>query len=269
MKCPECENIVPDGSKFCSHCGHKFEQENTIKCPNPECGHLIPADSKFCPDCGSKTEGKQNDASITINVNGIDFNMIRVDGGTFIMGEGEKSHQISLGSYYIGETPVTQKLWMAVMESNPSHYKGGENPVECVSWNDCQEFIKKLNQKTGQQFRLPTDEEWEFSAKGGCKSRHTQFSGSNKLDEVAWFKENSGGTTHPVKNKKPNELGLYDMNGNVWEWCFDVSELLDIFRVCRGGSYCHDAKCCILTYQGELNLDSRGYNVGLRLALSE
>ena len=168
-------------------------------------------------------------------VNGIPFNMIKVSSGTFTMGMEEKRahqpesakyerpiHQVTLSEFYIGETEVTQALWQAVMLSNPSKRKGDNLPVENVNWGDCQLFIEKLNKLTGRHFRLPTEAEWEFAARGGNKSRNTIYAGSNDLDSVAWHQGNSGDErTHPVKTKAANELGLYDMSGNVGEWCSD------------------------------------------------
>ena len=162
-------------------------------------------------------------------VNGVSFNMVRVDGGTFQMGSNDSEaydcekpvHKVALSSYSIGETEVTQELWQAVMGSNPSKFKGPNLPVEQVSWDDCQEFLEKLNNLAGHRFRLPTEAEWEFAARGGNKSRGYKYSGSNTIEEVAWYKDNSGDKTHSVKTKLSNELGLYDMSGNVWEWCQD------------------------------------------------
>ena len=201
-----------------------------------------------------------NPDAIPITVNGVTFYMIKVDGGTFTMGatpemdnptKSEKpTHQVTLSSYYIGETEVTQALWKAVMGNNPSNFKGDNLPVEYVSWKECQKFINKLNELTGKQFRLPTEAEWEFAARGGNKSNHTQYSGSSNIDEVAWYYFNSGNKSHPVKTKKANELGIYDMSGNVWEWCQDrqgsyskksqtnpIGPKIGFKRVIRGGTF--------------------------------
>ena len=226
----------------------------------------------------------------TITVNGVSFNMILVDGGTFLMGatseqqgaaDDEKPvHSVTLSPYYIGETEVTQELWQAVMGSNPSHYKGPKLPVERVSWYDCQEFIVKLNERTGLTFRLPTEAEWEFAARGGNKSQGYQHSGSNNLGDVAWFTDNSGSSTHDVKTKQPNELGIYDMSGNVWEWCQDWGRSYSSGsqtnptgpssgsgRVDRGGSWGSNARYCRVANRGNDTPDHRNRYLGLRLAL--
>ena len=222
-------------------------------------------------------------------VEGVTFNMVKVEGGTFTMGatsemsepcDWEKpTHQVTLSSYSIGETEVTQALWQAVMGSNPSEFKGDNFPVENVSWNDCQTFISKLNSLTGQHFRLPTEAEWEFAARGGNRSNHTQYSGSSSIDEVAWY---DGNQTHPVKTKKANELGLYDMSGNVWEWCQDRYDDYSSSsqsnpegpgngsdRVFRGGCWHGAAWGCRSSTRNINPPDYRYNDLGLRLALSE
>ena len=163
----------------------------------------------------------------TFMVNGVAFKMVKVAGGTFQMGATSEQgsdafdDEIPIPDYYIGQTEVTQELWEAVMGSNPSYFKGdNQRPVENVSWKDCQEFIEKLNRLTGKNFRLPTEAEWEYAARGGNKSRGYKYSGSDNPDAVAWYKDNSRGETHPVAQKQSNELGLYDMSGNVCEWYY-------------------------------------------------
>ena len=180
-----------------------------------------------------KEETPKFQNELVFNVNGVQFTMKRVEGGTFIMGatfeqgrdadiDEKPAHQVTLDSYYIGVTEVTQALWQAVMGSNPSRFKGDNLPVDVVSWDDCQKFIQKLNQLTGQTFSLPTEAQWEFAARGGNLSKGYKYSGSNTLIKVAWYyNNNSNDKTHPVAQKQPNELGLYDMSGNVWEWCQD------------------------------------------------
>ena len=189
-------------------------------------------------------------------------------------------HSVTLNDYYIGETEVTQELWEAVMGSNPSVFKGSKKPVEMVSWNNCQEFIMKLNRLTGRDFRLPTEAEWEYAARGGNKSQGYKYSGSNTIDDVAWYDENSL-STHPVGTKAPNELGLYDMSGNVWEWCSDwygdyssssqtnpTGSSSGSGRVLRGGSWCRDAQCCRVAFRDNNALGLRFDYNGFRLVCS-
>ena len=222
------------------------------------------------------------------------FKMIRVEGGTFMMGttSGQRSdaydvgkpvHRVTLSSYYIGETEVTQAMWAALMCSNPSYFKGDTRPVECVSWGDCQEFIRILNKKTGKFFRLPTEAEWEFAARGGTKSKGYIYSGSNDVDRVAWYVGNALNETHPVKEKMPNELGIYDMSGNVWERCQDRSSnypscsqtslivpVNDSHHVSRGGSFGCEADHCTCLYRNKrIKPDKKFKFLGFRLALSE
>ena len=237
--------------------------------------------------CASAPQLVAVEGSQTFTVNGVKFTMVPVEGGTFTMGvtseqggyAGDKAHQVTLSDYYIGQTEVTQALWKAVMGSNPSFFKGDNLPVECVSWNDCQVFIQNLNQLTGKQFRLPTEAEWEYAARGGRKSRGYKYAGGNNIGLVAWCGDNSGNRTHPVAAKQANELGIYDMSGNVWEWCGDwygdyqSSSQSDpqgpssgSSRVYRGGSYYFDARICRVSYRINSTPDYRDGNLGLRLS---
>ena len=190
------------------------------------------------------------DAQMTFILKGASFKMIRVEG----MGT----------PYYIGETQVTQALWKAVMGDDPSYFKGENRPVEQISWEDCKEFIKQLNTLTGEKFRLPKDAEWEYAAKGGRGGHGYRYSGSDTIDEVAWYDENADKGTHPVKTKKPNELGIYDMSGNVWEWCDDSS---GSNRVNRGGSWGSAATYCRVAFRNGGSPSGRYDDVGFRLAL--
>ena len=242
----------------------------------------------------------------TFIVNGVTFKMVAVEGGTFTMGataeQGSDAnsieyplHQVTLSSFYIGETEVTQALWLAVMGSNPSYFTPSNNyaenlqrPVEQVSWNDCQTFISRLNELTGKTFRLPTEAEWEFAARGGNKSKGYKYAGSNNINEVAWYWDNipsqSSGTTgygtQTVATRMPNELGLYDMSGNVWEWCQDwygsyssgaqtnpIGPASGSYRVFRGGSWYYNARHCRVSRRSSRSPTNRDLNLGFRLAL--
>ena len=226
----------------------------------------------------------------TFTVNGVSFNMIKVQGGTFTMGataeqgsdaaSNEKpTHQVTLSDYMIGETEVTQELWKAVMGSNPSRFSGTNLPVEEVNWYDCQRFIKKLNQLTGKNFRLPTEAEWEYAARGGQKSKGYKYAGSNALSDVAWYRDNSS-KTHPVKQKQANELGLYDMSGNVWEWCQDWRDWYSssaqtnpkgpssgLSRVVRGGGWDSSASWCRVAYRYGSSPEYSHSYLGFRVVL--
>ena len=237
----------------------------------------------------------------TITVNGVSFNMVKVKGGTLTMNKElqitptyvlyqDSTLDVTLADYSIGQTEVTQGLWLAVMGSNPSYFSTTEiplvqrdrefgddlqRPVEWVSWYDCQDFIDKLNELTGRHFRIPSEAEWEFAARGGNKTHGYSYAGSDSIDEVAWYGGNGGNSdhmTHPVGQKKPNELGLYDMSGNVSEFCLDYVSLWlwnkkYTILIVRGGSY---SDKCFAWERGQLweegTFSVRTNTVGLRLA---
>jgi len=227
----------------------------------------------------------------TITVSGLSFNMIKVEGGSFTMGctqsDCEKAerpaHEVTVGTFYIGETEVTQGLWQAVMGSNPSSSQKRRNyPVEQVSYNDCLDFISRLNRLTGMTFRLPTEAEWEYAARGGQQSEGYRYAGSNSLHEVAWYKFNSSLSIHPVATLNPNELGIYDMSGNVSEWCKDwygsynsasITDPTGAYsgsnRVIRGGNWYSSADFCRVSSRSFFQPGNRNYFFGLRLVLVE
>lgn len=264
------------------------KQETTKRSNNKKSAPTSSAKPTLKNNCDgmSKTQQsvRQQISSKTYTVNGVSFEMMRVEGGTFTMGgysgDAYPVHAVTVNGFYIGQTEVTQSLWKAIMGNNPSYFKGDNCPVECVSWYDCQEFITKLNNLTGKSFRLPTEAEWEFAARGGNNSNNTLYSGGFLVD-VGWYKDNSGGKTHPVAQKQANELGIYDMSGNVWEWCSDwygkyssdaqtnpLGPNDGPGRVCRGGHWESLTACCYITrYYRIPGLGWNGH--GLRLCLSE
>ena len=248
---------------------------------------------------GDDNGGDDNgDAEILdVTVGGVTFNMVLVKSGTFYMGAQKDDpnapnydeeawsreapvHEVTLSSYYIAESEVTQDLWMAVMGSNPSHFVGGLRPVEQVTYYDCQNFINKLNQMTGLNFRFPTEAEWEFAARGGNESHGYKYSGSDIIDDVAWYSAD-GKKTGDVMTKKANELGIYDMSGNVMEWCSDVfadyssepqtdptGPSTGVDRVVRGGCCLSNATYCRVALRNFLHPGGASYGIGMRLALS-
>jgi len=213
----------------------------------------------------------------------IDIEMIIVQGGTFWMGctaeqgsdchyREKPVHEVTVSSFNIGKYAITQAQWQAVMGDNPSHFKGESLPVEQVSWNDAQKFINRLNEATGKKYRLPAEAEREYAARGGDKSQGYKYSGSNNVGDVAWYEDNSGGKTHPVSRKQPNELGIYDMSGNVWEWCDDWVSLYPNGggrtkdRRLRGGSWERPSVRSRITDRGSTNPANRWKAIGFRVA---
>ncbi len=226
--------------------------------------------------------------SFTETVKSVSFEMVAVKGGTFLMGsnEGEDDekpvHSVTVSDFYIGKTEVTQALWVAVMGNNPSNKKGDKFPVENVSWNDCQQFITRLNQLNSKKYRLPTEAEWEYAAGGGASNR-TKWAGTNdenSLRNFALFSSNSGRETQQVTNKQPNALGIYDMSGNVWEWCLDLHGSYPIttlnnptgsstgsYRVIRGGSWDSYSQRCRSTFRNPSSPSNFSNSIGFRLVL--
>ena len=224
-------------------------------------------------------------------VNGISFKMIYVEGGTIQIGATQEQfntgfdempvHEVTVSSYYIEETEVTQDLWEAVMGNNPSNFKGEKHPVEFVSWYDCIDFINKLNQLTNRKFRLPTETEWEYAARGGKNGRKYLFSGNNEFRDVGWCKDNIYSShTREVKSKKSNELGIYDMSGNVSEWVQDWKGVYPSSaqinplgpssgnsRVNRGGGWSSAVWGCRVASRRGDKPESKSNSLGLRLAL--
>lgn len=246
------------------------------------------------PTIGTAADRNKAIEYMNVSVGNVSFRMVMVDGGTFTMGatseQGTASsvekpaHSVTLSSYYIGETEVTQELWQEVMGSNPSKFKNNRFPVEMVSWEDCQDFVRRLSQRTGKNFRMPTEAEWEYAARGGRKSYGYMYSGGSSVDDVAWYTSNSGSTTHPVAQKRANELGLFDMSGNVCEWCSDFGSVFSPYpssspqtnptgpssgssHVMRGGNWFTFSDCCRVSFRGCGSPAYRENNVGLRLAL--
>ena len=235
-------------------------------------------------------------------VNGVAFQMVDVEGGTYMMGVDSAAvlvgsadidelpaHEVTVSSFSIAETEVTQELWQAVMGTNPSNFADDpKRPVEQVSWEDCQMFIARLNELTGENFRLPTEAEWEFAARGGNMANGTLYSGGEIIEDVAWYftnsyavgSEDSNFGTHVVATKQANELGLYDMSGNVFEWCSDWYGAYDeqpqtdpagpemgARRIIRGGSWYSINRYCRITSRNSEAPTNKGYNLGFRLAL--
>ena len=222
--------------------------------------------------------------SYTETVNGLNLKMIFVEGGTFAMGSNDgygdekPVHNVTLDSYYIGETEITQAQWRAIMGTNPSDYTGDNRPVENVSWNEAQAFCEKLSELTGKRYVLPIEAQWEYAARGGNKSKGYTYSGSNTIGDVAVYCDNKINQHSNVKSKKPNEIGIYDMSGNVWEWCSSRYGYYSSSpetnpqgpssgdaRVLRGGSWYFNSSYCRVACRGYDYPFCRYYFYGFRV----
>lgn len=233
----------------------------------------------FC-SCKKDVNGNNSSQDVkvegnTFTINGVPFEMVEVEGGQFMMGDTvDIKHLVTLSSYKIGKTEVTQKLWELVMGNNPSKEIGADLPVHNVTWDECQEFISKLNDMTGYKFRLPTEAEWEYAARGGKKSKGYVFAGSDSINDVAWHFRNSNDIPHAVAKKEPNELGIYDMSGNVREWCNDWFETFGeeptpetnpqgpasgMKRVVRGGSWDDGSSFITWSSKGDREVELNTY----------
>lgn len=307
MKCPNinCNADNPQDAKFCCQCGIKLSVGK--KCPFPDCGkNNLPDMAKFCPDCGRPLGNVSLSEELVISVkskvqNNIPSDMILVEGGIFMMGsdtgdsDEKPIHFVTLSDFCIGIYPVTQELWRQVMDRNPSYFKGDKLPVENVSWFDCVSFCNTLNRREGfdqfylingesvkllsgkHGYRLPTEAEWEFAARGGNKSKGFYYAGGN-INDVAWYGSNAVKQTHVVGMKNPNELGLYDMSGNVREWCWDwantypstsqtnpLGPACGVRRVSRGGSFYFIDNTCRVSSRITYKPSDRSYDLGFRL----
>lgn len=237
--------------------------------------------------------GVNNGSSHIFIAHNVMIEMVRVEGGTFTMGATAEqasdafsdelpTHKVTLSPFLIGKYEVSQTLWLAVMGENPSENTGINLPVDNVTWNECQTFITKLNELTGKNFRLLTEAEWEYAARGGNKSKGYKYSGSNNLGDVAWYIDNSNNTSHAMGTKAPNELGIYDMTGNVMEWVSDWKGSYSsgaqtnptgpdsgTYRVNRGGSYGNVERLSRITNRNSIDPNMSSKTMGLRLCLPE
>jgi len=220
----------------------------------------------------------QVETKVCVLPGGVKLEMVHVEPGSFVMGDKDEEKRLEriTEGFWLGKFEVTQAQWEAVMGENPSDFKGADNPVETVSWDDCQEFLKKLNalpavKESGLVFRLPTEKEWEYACRAGSKGDYCKLADGTEttertLGEVAWYEDNSGGKTHLVGQKTPNAFGLYDMHGNVWEWCEDLYLAGRSDRVRRGGSWRCDSGNCQASFRN-CNLPDYRYDfLGFRLA---
>lgn len=312
MKCPHCNQDHPDNTKFCPETGKKLEQLKA--CSNPECPnygkYILPLDCSFCPVCGTPISEShcQYDENVKVfNINGVSFKMIKVKAGAFNMGDEDDGkellHKVTIShDYYIGETVVTGDLVAAIIsnkcvadevkkhiedeceedieEAINYNKEKSSIPVTDFNWYECKWLIRLLRKITGEKFDLPTEAEWEYAERGGHKSENYLYSGSDDIDDVAWYEDDDEYEIQKVSKKEPNELGIYDMSGLVWEWCLDWYEEYEdtvsinprgphegLTKVIRGGSLWDNEYQCRLFYRDSFDPLRSDEKIGFRLVL--
>jgi len=294
---PSSVTPIPQVQPSQAHPANDTPQPAPATAPEPAVAQAAPpatpVQEQHVAEEMTQTEVEETPATDENPITKLMRDMVFVEGGVFMMGATPEqdddawelefpAHQVKLSSFYICKYEVTQELWELVMGSNPSTCTGKNMPVDMVSWDDCQKFIEKLNEMTGVTFRLPTEAEWEFAARGGNKSRHCKYSGDNEVGRVAWYNLNAEDTSHPVGKKAPNELGLYDMSGNVWEWCADwhnfytediqtnpVGDYPSQGRIQRGGCWNQSDGLCRVSFRGVSSPGMRVRDNGLRLVATK
>lgn len=316
LNCIKCNTELPDKANFCSNCGYPVSSIKVCRsCQN--CGGTLSAIDKFCSQCGKPVSVIQAAEPVTppedkprVQIGTIP-KMIPVAGGQFSMGAKNADVRVALSNFYISETLVTQEQYAAVMGTNPSKLKGKNRPVEMVDWGEAIIYCNTLSLAKGltpcysigmevklsqfdtsspvwkrivcnfdaDGYRLPTEAEWEYAARGGKNNNLYEFSGSNDISLIAWYGENSNIESHPVATKAPNSLGLYDMTGNVNEWCWDFFEnviqyvpqgnpkgpAIGSLHVKRGGSWLDDPQQCTVYYRSGSTPNGKSSNLGFRV----
>ena len=290
MDCPVCGETNEISSLYCPRCGWAFVPFTSKKLDEKR----LNTHRRLWYGLASGNKAPEEPTSnLPVPIMELIDNMVEVKGGTYVMGgtpeQGEEAfndekppHKVSVSTFYIGRYPITQEQWKAVMGNNPSYFQGERHPVEQVNWMDCQDFVVKLSKMTGIKFRLPTEAEWEYAARGGNKSKGYKYSGGYLLTQIAWYNENSGGTSHEVGEKVPNELGIYDMSGNIWEWVQDwkgdftedeqtnpIGPKEGDEKVCRGGGWNREHDRCRVSYRGDDLPDLRYRSLGLRVVMEK